>query len=816
MNPSLQFRLDQDEIQQLLMGETLYGDPTLAIRELLQNALDALQMRDLRLKLLRKDPKAAVEPTDLLPENEELAVRLTWGKDPATGQEFIRVADNGTGMTQLVLEKFFTQIGKSYYRSPDFVREQALLRGSGLFATPISHFGIGILSCFMIGDRLEVRTRPGRADTKGREAFDVTVSGPGSLFWLRPGTLESQGTEVTVYLKSRFRLSVAPDKLIKRLKQHFQYEKHDFEFMTADQAEAKAPGPTPVDPPLIAAKHVVWPLYPILAGPSGSPPEVRIDDTFHFRELNPIAVDRVQSKAGEWYCTPAWLGDLQWQHCDWIDDQPCETATGSRVRFTFPRHSHSDFHGPCDPPPDSSLCQQDEIAALVETSLTMQSRIQTLVRGIGVADTSKLDDLIPVGPGMGSYLWVDLRGAASPRLTGDGTMALPGADAQNWQKAVAGVFQRWADFVGKHFGARGPHSRHWQNQLAWKWSRWPVSQDTAANRISLLTPIFGSWPSHPSTAAQRLQWLPRRFLASLGLARERDSTLDRALDHARDLGLVRFLDRERVLAGHVASARDLTRDFTRDLGIALDFARSLAGASAGDLTGRGAGDRRRDLDQLLAASKTQGPCTLLPLHLECVILAEAFQPCLERSFPPLGCGSLRGAAGNGVLTAPVTIDFVFESDGRTAATADPGGREPAALVRLGYDLVFPLTNIPLGRLRRELPAWRTDRAIRPLGVLPFFFAQHTDAFLKHARTLSTVFRVPLIQVLMPKPELWGKPFAEWSAGDWNTCGLSAIWDIPTGRVLWAEGAHTTEELRRIGKPFAELLKSQTTPQTKMP
>ena len=178
----LKFQLDQDEIQQLLMGETLYGDPTLAIRELLQNALDALQMRDLRLKLLRKDLKAAVEPTDALPEGEELAVRLTWGKDEATGQEFIRVADNGTGMTQLVLDRFFTQIGKSYYRSPDFEREQALLRGNGLFATPISHFGIGILSCFMIGDRLEVRTRPGNAATKGREPFDVTVSGPGSLF----------------------------------------------------------------------------------------------------------------------------------------------------------------------------------------------------------------------------------------------------------------------------------------------------------------------------------------------------------------------------------------------------------------------------------------------------------------------------------------------------------------------------------------------------------------------------------------------------------------------------------------------------------
>jgi hypothetical protein len=37
------FRLDQEEIIGLLMGETLYGDPNLCIRELLQNSLDALE-----------------------------------------------------------------------------------------------------------------------------------------------------------------------------------------------------------------------------------------------------------------------------------------------------------------------------------------------------------------------------------------------------------------------------------------------------------------------------------------------------------------------------------------------------------------------------------------------------------------------------------------------------------------------------------------------------------------------------------------------------------------------------------------------------
>ena len=45
-----EFHLSHAEIVELLMGESLYGDPGLAIRELIQNALDALELRDLRLQ----------------------------------------------------------------------------------------------------------------------------------------------------------------------------------------------------------------------------------------------------------------------------------------------------------------------------------------------------------------------------------------------------------------------------------------------------------------------------------------------------------------------------------------------------------------------------------------------------------------------------------------------------------------------------------------------------------------------------------------------------------------------------------------------
>jgi hypothetical protein len=135
----LQFRLDQDEIQQLLMGESLYGDPGLCIRELLQNALDALELRELRLKIKQKGEAREPVDGDLIrpgwvrePDGreEELRVTLDWGTDEETGQQWLCVTDNGVGMTEEVIKNYFTQIGKSYYRSPEFNQERAAMKAA--------------------------------------------------------------------------------------------------------------------------------------------------------------------------------------------------------------------------------------------------------------------------------------------------------------------------------------------------------------------------------------------------------------------------------------------------------------------------------------------------------------------------------------------------------------------------------------------------------------------------------------------------------------------------------------------------------------
>ena len=59
------------------------------------------------------------------------------GTDEETGQQWLRVTDYGVGMTEEVIKNYFTQIGKSFYRSPEFNQERAGMKAAGEVVSPI-------------------------------------------------------------------------------------------------------------------------------------------------------------------------------------------------------------------------------------------------------------------------------------------------------------------------------------------------------------------------------------------------------------------------------------------------------------------------------------------------------------------------------------------------------------------------------------------------------------------------------------------------------------------------------------------------------
>ncbi len=131
----LQFTLDYKQITRLLMGEKIYGSRKQGLRELVQNAIDAV--------MVMKDIKGKSSPVSYVP---------TVGIEIKQGENQITVYDNGIGMTEEVLDKFFFSIGKSFYESDEYDLSEHSY-------SPIGHFGIGFLACFMLSSSIILETK---------------------------------------------------------------------------------------------------------------------------------------------------------------------------------------------------------------------------------------------------------------------------------------------------------------------------------------------------------------------------------------------------------------------------------------------------------------------------------------------------------------------------------------------------------------------------------------------------------------------------------------------------------------------------------
>lgn len=131
----IRFNLQYEQIAKLLMGEKIYGSKKDGLRELIQNAIDAvLLINDIE----KRKTFTSYNPT----------VGIEFDK---SNNQFI-VFDNGAGMSEEILKKYFFNIGNSYYISNDFKKKMCKYN-------PIGHFGIGFLACFMLSPKIELETR---------------------------------------------------------------------------------------------------------------------------------------------------------------------------------------------------------------------------------------------------------------------------------------------------------------------------------------------------------------------------------------------------------------------------------------------------------------------------------------------------------------------------------------------------------------------------------------------------------------------------------------------------------------------------------
>ncbi|MBE5815329.1 MAG: hypothetical protein E7320_09035 [Clostridiales bacterium] len=189
----LRFRLEQRKIIELLMGARLYRNEWMCLRELYQNALDAC--RCMRAEDARNGRTS--NPC------------IEFGLSKEEGRKVLYCRDEGTGMTEYIVKNYLLRIGNSYYHSDDFRRSNAAWKDA---VAPISEFGIGLLSCYMIADEIEVITRHYtlgedktiRLRMKGSEDYgyfcDATT--------VQQEQLGDHGTIVKLYLKDKFAAAV--------------------------------------------------------------------------------------------------------------------------------------------------------------------------------------------------------------------------------------------------------------------------------------------------------------------------------------------------------------------------------------------------------------------------------------------------------------------------------------------------------------------------------------------------------------------------------------------------------------------------------
>lgn len=112
-----------------LLSENLYSSTDVFLRELLQNAVDAIEAR-------------RVEEPDF----KEGRIQIEY-RQMGSQQARMVFSDNGIGLTQEELHTFLSVIGQSSKRGE-------MRQGSF-----IGQFGIGLLSCFLVTDEIFVKSR---------------------------------------------------------------------------------------------------------------------------------------------------------------------------------------------------------------------------------------------------------------------------------------------------------------------------------------------------------------------------------------------------------------------------------------------------------------------------------------------------------------------------------------------------------------------------------------------------------------------------------------------------------------------------------
>jgi hypothetical protein len=187
-----EYNLNRSRVFDLLMGRNLYADNSVCVRELLQNAVDAVWAR-----------WGSIAPTT----GKITCRRYLKNKD---GQEYevLEVEDNGIGMDESIIENNLLRVpGESFYRTTRFYCEHP---DAAKVMIPIAEHGIGFLSNFMVAKTVEIFTQYDSPKQRAEPIHaELTSLDKGVVYRATPladfpvGVRQEMGTVVRLWLIDR-------------------------------------------------------------------------------------------------------------------------------------------------------------------------------------------------------------------------------------------------------------------------------------------------------------------------------------------------------------------------------------------------------------------------------------------------------------------------------------------------------------------------------------------------------------------------------------------------------------------------------------
>lgn len=177
------FTFDLQNTINTFIGNNIYKDKYVSIRECLQNAIDTCRYKN------------GITKSEYIPE-----INVTLEKDK------LIISDNGVGMDDFIIENYFSKLAKSYYTDNVITRE----------FEAISQFGIGVFSYFLLCDYFEVETKK---EGKPAIKFRTTKDAQSFFHFYDKSSKQKAGTTITIFLKSE----ISFDDLFYQIKHYIRF-----------------------------------------------------------------------------------------------------------------------------------------------------------------------------------------------------------------------------------------------------------------------------------------------------------------------------------------------------------------------------------------------------------------------------------------------------------------------------------------------------------------------------------------------------------------------------------------------------------------